>query len=128
MTIGQVAKAAGLRASAIRYYEEAGLLPPPPRAGGRRHYDSKVLERLALLEFAKQCGFRLAEVKGLLRGFGDDVPLGQRLQNMAERKLAELDRDAKTIALRKTRIERALACRCVDIGECCRRILARRKS
>jgi DNA-binding transcriptional MerR regulator len=127
MTIGQVAHAAGLRASAIRYYEKAGLLPAPLRAGGRRRYDPCVLERLALLEFTKQCGFRLAEVRKLLQEFGDDAPLGRRLRAIADSKLAELDREAKTIALRKARIERALECRCADIGECGRRILAARK-
>jgi DNA-binding transcriptional MerR regulator len=53
MTIGQVAHAAGLPASATRYYEKAGLLPAPLRAGGRRRYDPRVLERLALLEFTR---------------------------------------------------------------------------
>jgi MerR family redox-sensitive transcriptional activator SoxR len=128
VTIGQVAKAAGLRASAIRYYEDAGLLPTPRRVGGRRYYDDRVLERLALLEFGKQCGFRLMEVRGLMHGFAEDVPLGRRMQEMAQQKLAELDREEKLIAARRGRIERALACRCNDFGECSRRILARGKS
>ena len=119
MTISEVARKSGLRASAIRYYEEAGLLPQPPRTGGRRRYDRRVLERLALLDFAKQCGFSLAEVRGMLNSFGDDVPLAPRLQAVAERKLAELDRQRQTIAL-------ALQCRCADLGECGRRILARK--
>ena len=126
MTIGQVAKAAGLRASAIRYYEDAGLLPPARRAGGRRYYDHRVLERLALLEFGKACGFRLSEVRSLMHGFTDDIPLGKRMRDMAAQKLAELDREEKLIASRRARIERALACRCSDFGECSRRILASR--
>jgi len=66
MTIGQVAKASGLSASAIRFYEKEGLLPPPVRASGQRRYDRRVLERLAVLEFAKECGFALKEVRTLL--------------------------------------------------------------
>ena len=128
MTIGQVARAAGLRPSAIRYYEHAGLLPPPRRAGGRRDYDDRVLERLALLEFAKPCGFRLSEVRSLMHGFADDVPLGRRMQQMAAQKLAELDREERLIASRRMRIERALACRCTGVGECSRLILARKKA
>jgi MerR family redox-sensitive transcriptional activator SoxR len=128
MTIGEVAKAAGLRASAIRYYEDAGLLPQPYRTSGQRRYDRRVLERLAVLEFAKKCGFRLAEVRSLLTEHRDAATLAQRLHAIAERKLAELDAEAKTIALRKKRIQRALDCRCSDFGECGRRILARKQT
>lgn len=128
MTIGEVARAAGVRASAIRYYEDAGLLPPPVRAGGQRRYDLRVLERLAVLELAKKCGFRLAEVRTLLTGHRDDVPLGVRLHDLAERKLAELDAEARSVALRKKRIRKALECRCTDFGECGRRVLERKKS
>jgi MerR family transcriptional regulator, redox-sensitive transcriptional activator SoxR len=59
MTIGEVAKKAGLRASAIRYYEKAGLLPKPVRTGGQRRYEGGILARLAVLERAKDCGFTL---------------------------------------------------------------------
>ena len=128
MTIGEVARAAGVRASAIRYYEDAGLLPTPPRAGGQRRYDRRVLERLAVLELAKKCGFRLSEVRELLTEHRDDVPLGVRLHDLAARKLAELEAEAKAIELRRKRIERALQCQCGDFGECGRRVLARKKS
>ena len=126
MTIGDLARASGLRASAIRYYERTGLLPEPARAGGRRRYDRRALERLALLDFARQCGFRLAEIRALLNSFADTAPLGKRLDGIAQRKLAELDLEARRIALRKARIERALHCRFADIDEFGRRVLAGR--
>jgi MerR family redox-sensitive transcriptional activator SoxR len=123
MTIGEVARASGLRASAIRYYEEAGLIPHPPRTAGQRRYDRRILERLALVEFAKGCGFTLAEVRMVLNGFADRESLANRFKGIAERKLAELDVAAETIALRKQRIRRALRCRCADLNECGRQIL-----
>jgi MerR family redox-sensitive transcriptional activator SoxR len=50
LTIGEVARRAGVRTSAIRYYEEAGLLPEPERVGGkRRRYEEGILRRLASL-------------------------------------------------------------------------------
>jgi MerR family redox-sensitive transcriptional activator SoxR len=98
MTIGQVAKEAGLAASAIRFYEHAGVLPKPMRIGGRRHYDSSVLERLAVLERAKACGFSLAEARQLFYGFRGDTPPSQRWQMLAQRKIAELDELARKIA------------------------------
>jgi MerR family redox-sensitive transcriptional activator SoxR len=127
LTIGQVAKEAGVRPSAIRYYEKAGLIPKPARSGGQRRYDRTVLERLAVLEFAKQCGFTLAEARKLFNGFRDEAPLSTRLQGLAKRKIIELDAMAGRIALMKTLLERAQRCRCIDFRECGRKILERRE-
>src|SRR3954467_6532236 len=124
MTIGQVAKASGLSASAIRFYEKEGLLPEPARSSGQRRFDRRVLERLAVLEFAKECGFALREAKTLLNGFADDAPLSARMHGLAQRKIAELDAKAQRIARSKRRIERGVQCRCGDLSECGRRILA----
>src|SRR5262249_35467856 len=57
MSIGEVAHRMGLRPSAIRYYERLGLIAKAPRVGGRRQYDEHVLERLAMVRFAKHVGF-----------------------------------------------------------------------
>src|SRR5258708_26652994 len=63
MSIGEVARKMGLRSSAIRYYERLGLIPKAPRVSGRRRYDDRVLERLAMVRFAKHVGFSVAEIK-----------------------------------------------------------------
>jgi len=99
MTIGEVAKQGGLRASAIRYYEKSGLLPKPIRSGGQRRYDSTILQRLAVLERAKDCGFTLEEVRALFNGFRSDVPLSKRWQDLASRKIAELEALTERIAV-----------------------------
>src|SRR5438067_6521675 len=118
MTIRQVAQQAGLRASAIRYYEKAGLIPKPVRAGGQRRYDRTILDRLAVLEFAKDCGFTLAEARELLNGFRDEAPLSQRLHNFARKKIIELEAQARRIAAMKELLERAQGCRCLNLMEC----------
>ena len=124
MTIGEVAERAGLRASAIRFYEKAGLLPRAVRAGGQRRYDGKILERLALVEFAKECGFTLAEIRQLFHGYRDNTPLSARMQLLAARKVQELDALAGRIGIMKNMLARAQRCRCIDVDECGRRILA----
>jgi len=123
MTIGQVAESCGLRSSAIRFYEKSGLLPKPQRSGGQRRYERSVLERLAVLERAKDCGFTLKEVRTLFNGFRSDVPLSKRWQELANKKLAELDVLSERIAAMKKLLERAQRCRCIDFEECGRRIL-----
>ena len=49
LSIGEVAEKSGLRPSALRYYEEAGLLAPSERVSGRRRYDASVLDRLRVI-------------------------------------------------------------------------------
>lgn len=90
MTIGEVARRAELKPSAIRYYEKFGLLPRPQRQGGQRRYDAQVLERLAIVRFAKFVGFKMDEIKDLLDG-SPDRPPPQRWRQVAEKKVVEVD-------------------------------------
>jgi MerR family redox-sensitive transcriptional activator SoxR len=90
MSIGEVARRAGLRSSAIRYYERLGLLPKPPRVAGRRRYDERVLERLAMVRFAKHVGFSIVETKLLLDGV-EGRPPTQRWKALAREKAAQVD-------------------------------------
>src|SRR3954468_22583800 len=125
MTIGEVAQRSGLRASAIRFYERSGLLPPPPRCGGRRQYGPAVLERLALIEFAVNCGFTLAEARPLFDDHPATAPVATRLREHGARKLAELGPLARRIAGMRARIERGLQCHCADMAECAQKIQRR---
>src|SRR5579864_2447628 len=118
MTIGEVAKQAGLRASAIRYYEKAGLLPEPVRSGGQRRYDDRILGRLAVLERAKNSGFTLEEVR---QYFSDRGRPSESWQRIARKKIVELDALTKKIALMRELVERR--CQCADLEECGRRML-----
>ena len=120
LTIGEVARRAGVRASAIRYYEEAGLLEEPERVGGKRRYDEEALRRLALIGGAKRAGFTLGEIRTLLHGFPAGTGAAQRWQALASEKLIEVD---EAIAqLRQTRglLEEALRCECASLDECAR--------
>jgi MerR family redox-sensitive transcriptional activator SoxR len=117
MTIGEVAKRAGLRASAIRFYERAGLLPPAVRRSGQRRYDTGILDRLAVLERAKACGFTLAEVAVL---FNDRGSHSEKWRKLADRKLAELDLAREQISAMKELLKRR--CQCATTAECGQRI------
>jgi MerR family redox-sensitive transcriptional activator SoxR len=80
----------GLRSSAIRYYERLGLIPKAPRLSGRRRYDDRVLERLAMIRFAKHVGFSVAEIKVLLGGV-EGRPPTERWRKLAAGKVAQVD-------------------------------------
>lgn len=67
MDIGEVSKKSGISTSALRYYEEVGLITPSGRKGLRRQYDSNTLEILAIITLAKQAGFLLQELPRLIK-------------------------------------------------------------
>lgn len=67
LTIGNVARRAGVGIDTIRYYEREGLLPPPQRrASGYRDYGLDMVERLRFIRRAKDLGFTLEEIRELL--------------------------------------------------------------
>jgi len=67
MTIGKVAKQAGVGVETVRFYEREGLLEEPPRRpSGYRQYPQDTVERLQFIKRAKELGFSLKEVKELL--------------------------------------------------------------
>ncbi|HMN43910.1 MAG TPA: MerR family transcriptional regulator [Povalibacter sp.] len=118
LSIGQVAKRTGVRTSALRYYEDEGVLPSPQRVGGRRVYDTDLVRRIDILRFAQQAGFTLDEIRTLFRGFGTDMPLSARWQRLARAKLSELEEQAKRIERMRTALKLSLECGCVRIEEC----------
>jgi MerR family transcriptional regulator, copper efflux regulator len=67
LTIGALAKAAGITTPTIRYYEEIGLLPPAKRtASGQRHYDESDISRLTFIKQCRDFGFSIEQVRVLL--------------------------------------------------------------
>jgi DNA-binding transcriptional MerR regulator len=122
MTIGEVARRAGLRASAIRYYERIGLLERAERTSGHRVYGDGVLDRLAVIAFARASGFTLREIRRLFGG----RPWSASLRRQAGAKLDELDAAIARARAMKTLLERALRCRCADLDQCGRLMRAAR--
>jgi MerR family copper efflux transcriptional regulator len=98
MTIGQLAKRAGINIDTIRYYERNGLIPQPVRrASGYREYELSDVERLRFIQRAKDLGFTLAEIAELLSLSADRDVRGvkrraeQRLEQV-EHKIRQLQR------------------------------------
>jgi MerR family redox-sensitive transcriptional activator SoxR len=118
LSIGEVARRTGVRTSALRYYEEAGILPIPARASGRRCYDADAIRRVDVLRFAQQAGFTLREIKTLFNGFGTETPLSARWKSLARGKLRELDILAERVQRMRRALELGLKCGCVRIEDC----------
>jgi MerR family redox-sensitive transcriptional activator SoxR len=122
LSIGQVASQAGLRVSAIRYYEARGLLPKAVRTGGKRVYSSSIIERLAVIKLAKVAGLSLDEIRATLTNV-DQRELGGRWKTLAARKRLELDAEMKRLRLTKYALSKLGECSCSTIEECGRAFL-----
>ena len=97
-TIGELARAAEVPTSTVRYYERAGLLSPESRSGGNyRGYTDRSLERLRFIRAAQANGFTLDDIAGLLRFRDGKTTPCQEVQQLIEERLADLKRRAEEL-------------------------------
>jgi DNA-binding transcriptional MerR regulator len=115
LTIGELARRAGVATSALRYWEELGLLPEPTRISGQRRYLESAVSLVGVILLLRDVGFSLAEQKALMASRG--VTLDEWRQ-LARRKLAELDEHIAKIRAAREAIDHALRCPHEDILDC----------
>jgi MerR family transcriptional regulator, redox-sensitive transcriptional activator SoxR len=118
LTISEVARRAGIRASAIRYYESVQLLPAPQRSSGQRRYHPDVLRRISFIQVAQAAGLTIAEMRTLMNELDDDTPLSERWQALAHQKLAEVDALMRKVEGMRMILANGLNCRCTNLEEC----------
>jgi MerR family transcriptional regulator, redox-sensitive transcriptional activator SoxR len=109
-SIGELAARTGKPATAIRYYEQIGLLPAPERAGGRRVYGDADVRRVRLVDAAQRGGFALEEIRQLLEG--------ARLRDLARLKLPEVDAVLDQTQKVRVWLEHASGCECEPVADC----------
>jgi DNA-binding transcriptional MerR regulator len=125
LSIGAVARQAGVAPSALRYYEKAGLLPAPARASRRRLYDQQILGRIRIILLARDAGFTVRETRAFLSGFPLGATPATRWRAMAVQKLAELDALIARVTNMKSILEASFQCECRRLEDCERLIAAR---
>jgi DNA-binding transcriptional MerR regulator len=114
LDIGDVARAAGVRASTLRYYEEVGLIASTGRRGLRRTFDAGVLERLALIGLGRVAGLSLDEIASM---FGPDGRPRIDRQKLTE-KASVLDGRIRALTRMRDGLRHAAACRAPSHLEC----------
>jgi DNA-binding transcriptional MerR regulator len=112
--IAEVAQLAGVSASALRFYEEKGLIASIGRRGLRRQFDPGVLERLALIALGRGVGFSLDEIA--LMFAPDGRPRIDR--RLLTEKAEELDGTIRKLTARRDELRRAAACPAPSHMEC----------
>jgi MerR family redox-sensitive transcriptional activator SoxR len=118
LSIGEVADRAGITSSAIRYYERNGLLPQAERVGGQRRFGEETVQRLGIIDVAKQAGFSLDEVRVLLTSIDEGAPAHEQLQALAARKLPEVEVLIERAEKMRDWLTAARGCGCEDLEGC----------
>jgi DNA-binding transcriptional MerR regulator len=118
MTIGALARAAGVNVETVRYYERRGLLVAPQRTrSGYRQYDDEALWRLQFVARAKRLGFTLAEITDLLAA--DGARGVDEVLDAARAKLDALDERRQALDAQRARLERLVrTCEDGDDADC----------
>ena len=119
LTIGEVASRSGIRTSALRYYEERGLISSERTAGGQRRYARETLRRVSVIRAAQILGLTLKEIRGALNELPqartpnrhDWERLSQAWRSSLDSRIAELE------ALRD-RLSGCIGCGCLSLENC----------
>lgn len=119
LTIGALADRTGLAVSAIRFYEEKGLIAPVRNSSGHRRYDRSDIRRLSFVKIAQEMGFPLSKVAALLAPF----PAGKSLKKAdwtALSKVFRNDLDARIDRLEALRdsLDKCIGCGCLSLKSC----------
>jgi len=126
MTIGQVAREAGVTQSAIRYYEASGLLPRPSRVHGMRQYDDETVDQVKVLRFFRRAGITIA---GLASISSQQNGLDKRRDvwvGLVQQRIADLDALMIEAQETKRRLEATIACECEGEAKLCAILQAER--
>jgi len=114
LDIAEVSEQCGLPASALRFYEEKGLIKSIGRRGLRRVFAAEVVERLALIALGRSAGFSLEELAGML---APDGRLRVDRQQLAA-KADELDATIRRLTTLRDGLRHAAACKAPSHMEC----------
>jgi DNA-binding transcriptional MerR regulator len=114
LTIGQLAHAAGVPVSTVRFYERRGILKPDSRtASNYRTYTHATAERLKFIRSAQSSGFSLKDVREMLGLTHSDAPPCEEINTLIERRLGDVREKLRELK----RVEKALS---VSLKSCCR--------
>jgi DNA-binding transcriptional MerR regulator len=114
LTIGELAHRTGVATSALRYWEELGLVPAPARVSGQRRYPPSAVQLVGLILLLRDVGFSLRELKALVTSH----PPMDDWQQLGQRKLAELDQCIAQAQVARTFIAHGLACPADHLLDC----------
>ena len=119
LTIGQVAARSGIAPSALRYYEQQGLIGSTRTVGGARRYPRSVLRRLAFVRAAQNVGLSLTEIRAALATLPEGRPPTARDWAQLSRGWRDrLDEQIAALVQLRDGLTSCIGCGCLSLGRC----------
>lgn len=119
LPIGRVAERTGLAVSAIRFYEEVGLVHAQRNAAGHRRFSRSAIRRLSFILIAQRLGYRLDEIKEQLDTLpAEAAPSEADWQQLARRFGAELDERIAGLTQLRQKLDGCIGCGCLSLERC----------
>ena len=119
LTIGQIAERTGLAVSAVRFYEERGLVHPGRNAGGQRRFAKADIRRLSFIMILQQLGFSLSEIRDCLAALPEGrTPTKRDWAGISRQMRADLDRRIEVMTRLRDRLDGCIGCGCLSLEAC----------
>jgi MerR family transcriptional regulator, redox-sensitive transcriptional activator SoxR len=119
LTIGEVVRRSGVAASALRFYEERGLISPERAGSGHRRYPRAVLRRIAFIVFAQRIGLTLDEIGAELAKLPSDrAPTRRDWSRLARTWSSRIDQRIAELERLRAGLTECIGCGCLSIERC----------
>ncbi len=119
LSIGEVAERTGLSVSAIRFYEEEGLVTPTRNSGGQRRFLRSDIRRLSFVLIAQQLGFSIGEIRNRLEALPDQrTPTQRDWAKLSRGFRNELQTRIDMLSRMRDRLDGCIGCGCLSLKNC----------
>jgi MerR family redox-sensitive transcriptional activator SoxR len=119
LSIGEVAKRSGVAASALRFYEERGLIRSEREGSGQRHFPREVLRRIAFIVFAQRIGLSLDEIgEELAKLPPHRAPTGKDWSRLSKTWTARIDERVAELERLRAGLTQCIGCGCLSLDRC----------
>ncbi len=119
LTIGEVARRSGVAASALRFYEDRGLIRSERAGSGHRRYPRAVLRRIAFIVFAQRVGLGLEEIGEELQKLpSQTTPTGRDWARLSSRWRARIEERIEELQRLRSSLTECIGCGCLSLDRC----------
>ena len=119
LSIGEVARRSGVAASALRFYEERGLIASDREGGSQRRFHRYVLRRIAFIVFAQRIGLSLDEIAVELAKLPSNrAPTGRDWQRLSATWTSRIDSRIAELERLRTGLTQCIGCGCLSLERC----------
>lgn len=119
ISVGQLAKRAGVSVATLHFYEQKGLIHSRRNPGNQRRYNRRVLRRVAVIKTAQRLGFSLKEITGMFSELGNDQDIDKdNWSRLSESWHQQLTERIKALEHLRDELNTCIGCGCLSMENC----------